>query len=60
MLAAEIAWLLVSTTLLVIVAVRESGYWQVIWLAILVVNAAVAGHRIRRMSRQLRAGRSRA
>lgn len=56
MLAAEIVWLLVSTTLLLIVAVREPGYWRLIWLAILVVNAAVVGYRVKLMSRQLRAG----
>jgi hypothetical protein len=59
-LAAEIGWLLISTTLLIIAAVREPGYWRLLWLALLVVNAAVVGYRVRRMSGQLRAGQSRA
>lgn len=59
MLAAEIVWLLVSTTLLIIVAVGARVYWRLLWLALLAVNAAVVGYRVRRMSRQLRAGQSR-
>ena len=59
-LAGEIAWLLVSTTLLVIVAVQSPGGWPLLWLATLVVNTAVVGYRIRRMSRQMRVGQSRA
>lgn len=55
MLGAEIMWLLVSTTLLIIAAVRTPGYWPLLWLAILLVNAAVDGSRVRRMVRQLRA-----
>jgi hypothetical protein len=57
--AAEIVWLLVSTTLLVISAVREPGYWRLIWLAMLVINAAVVGYGVRRTSRELGAGQSR-
>ncbi|RBY76201.1 hypothetical protein DQ239_14500 [Blastococcus sp. TF02-09] len=59
-LAGEIAWLLVSTTALLIAALKDSSYWRLLWLTMLVVNTAVVGYRIRRMSRQLRAGPSRA
>ena len=59
-LAGEIGWLLTSTTLLIILVVSEPGYWRLIWLAMLIVNAAVVGYRVRRMSRQLRSAQSRA
>lgn len=59
-MAGEIGWLLVSTTLLIVLAIKEPGEWRVVWLAMLVVNAAVVGYRVRRTSLQLRAGRSRA
>ncbi|WP_156036264.1 hypothetical protein [Blastococcus sp. URHD0036] len=52
-LAGEIGWLLLSTALLVIAAVQNPGHWRLLWLAMLVVNTAVVGYRIRRMSRQL-------
>ena len=39
-------WLLVSTTLLVIAAVKDPGYWRLLWLAMLVVDTAVVGYQI--------------
>jgi hypothetical protein len=60
LVAGEIGWLLVSTTLLIVLAVKEPGEWRAVWLAMLIVNAAVVGYRVKRTSRQLRAGRSRA
>lgn len=58
-LAGEIGWLLISTTLLILLVVEEPGYRRLIWLAMLVINAAVVGYRVRRMSRQLRSAQSR-
>jgi hypothetical protein len=45
---------------MITLAVKNPGYWRLLYLAILVVDTAVVGYRIRRMSRQLRAGQSRA
>jgi hypothetical protein len=59
-LAAEIGWLLVSTSLLLSVAVAQSGHWRLMWLMLLVVNAAVVGYRVMRMTQHLRAAKSRA
>ena len=47
--AAEIGWLILSTSLCTLAAVQESGTWRAAWLAVLVVNAVVVGYRIKRM-----------
>ena len=49
LLAAEVGWLVLSTAVFAILAVQEPGSWRAAWLAMLVVNAAVVGYRIRRM-----------
>ncbi|WP_176832534.1 hypothetical protein [Geodermatophilus sp. DSM 45219] len=46
--------------MLIVLVVEESGYWRLIWLAVLVIDAAVVGYRVRRMSRRLRSAQSRA
>ena len=53
-LAAEGTWLVLSTALLAVLAFSEPTGWRVVWLALLVVNAALVGHRVRRMSRAAR------
>ncbi|MGY2130067.1 hypothetical protein [Blastococcus sp. SYSU DS0617] len=58
-LAGEIGWLLVSTTLFIVISANEeSQHWRVAWLVLLTVNIAVTGYRIGRMGRRLRAGKS--
>jgi purine-cytosine permease-like protein len=47
--AGEIGWLVVSTTLLTILVVREPGSWRIALLIMLVVNVAVVGYRVSRM-----------
>ncbi len=59
-LVAEIGWLLVLTSLLLIVAAVESGHWRFTWLMLLVINAAVIGYRVVRLTQQLRAAKPRA
>jgi purine-cytosine permease-like protein len=56
---AEVGWWLVSTTLLIIIVVKQPDSWRALWLALLVINAAVVGYRVKRMSRRVRAGRYR-
>jgi hypothetical protein len=53
-LAAEGTWLLLSTALLAVLASSEPTAWSYVWLALLVVNAALVGHRVRRMTRAAR------
>ncbi len=54
LLTAEVGWWLVSTTLLIIIVVKQPGSWRALWLALLVINAAVVGYRVKRMSRRVR------
>jgi hypothetical protein len=53
-LAAEGTWLLLSTALLAVLAFSEPTAWRYVWLALLVVNAALVGYRVRRMTRAVR------
>ena len=49
---AEVAWLVVSTTLLAVAAVRDSSGLRWVWLVVLVVNVVIVGGRTRRLHRQ--------
>ncbi|MDT0276374.1 hypothetical protein [Blastococcus goldschmidtiae] len=58
-LAGEVGWLVVSTTLLIVIAAQATNHqWRLGWLVLLTVNTAVVVYRIGRMRRRLRPGRS--
>ncbi|MGY2080858.1 hypothetical protein [Modestobacter sp. SYSU DS0657] len=56
LLTAEIGWLLVSTVLLTVGAVTQTGVWRAVWFAVVVLNVVVVGTRLSTLTARLRAG----
>jgi hypothetical protein len=52
-LTSGVGWWLVSTTLLIIMVVKQPDSWRALWLALLEINAAVVVYRVKRTSRRV-------
>ncbi|MQA33565.1 hypothetical protein [Modestobacter roseus] len=56
LLTAELGWLVLSTILLSIGAVAQTGGWRAVWLAVIVLNLVVVGTRVTTLTGRLRPG----
>ncbi|MGY1856043.1 hypothetical protein [Modestobacter sp. SYSU DS0290] len=56
LLTAELGWLIVSTVVLSIGAVTQTGGWRAVWLAVIVLNLVVVGTRLSTLTGRLRTG----